>query len=53
MIGKDRLLETLHNVIASSPADHTEAVFVGMASGLTRFANNYIHQNVAEANGRA
>jgi predicted Zn-dependent protease len=52
MIGKERLLETLGKVVEESPADHTEAVFVGGESGLTRFANNYIHQNVAETDSK-
>ncbi len=52
MIGKERLLETLGKVVKTAKADHTEAVFVGAESGLTRFANNYIHQNVAETNSK-
>jgi len=52
MIGRERLLETLGKVVESSPADHTEAVFVGGESNLTRFANNYIHQNVAETDSK-
>jgi len=52
MIGRERLLETLGKVVQTSPADHTEAVFIGTESGLTRFANNYIHQNVAETNSK-
>jgi predicted Zn-dependent protease len=52
MIGKDRILDTLGKAVQSSAADHTEAVFIGGESGLTRFANNYIHQNVAETNSK-
>ncbi len=52
MIGKEKLLESLHTVISESKADHTEAVFVGTDSSLTRFANNYIHQNVAESDNK-
>jgi PmbA protein len=52
MIGRERLIETLNKAVSASTADHTEAVFVGIESGLTRFANNYIHQNVAETNSR-
>jgi len=52
MIGRERLWDTLGKMVQSSPADHTEAVFVGVESGLTRFANNYIHQNVAETNSK-
>jgi len=52
MIGKERLLESLGKAVQASAADHTEAVFIGAESGLTRFANNYIHQNVAETNSK-
>jgi PmbA protein len=48
MIGKDKLFTTLEKVIAQSKADQTEVVFLGSSVGLTRFANSYIHQNVAE-----
>jgi len=33
-----------------SQADQTEVLLLGEDSGLTRFANSYIHQNVAESN---
>lgn len=33
-----------------SKADQTEVIFQGTDSALTRFANSYIHQNVAESN---
>jgi len=48
MIGKERILEILQGVLASSEADQTEAVFIGSQRSLTRFANNSVHQNVAE-----
>jgi len=38
--------------MAHSTADETEVVFVGNDSGLTRYANSYIHQNVYESNNR-
>lgn len=38
----------LQKVLHYSQADQTEVVFLGTESALTRFANNYIHQNVAE-----
>lgn len=38
--------------MAISTADETEVVFVGNESGLTRYANSYIHQNVYESNNR-
>lgn len=48
MIGESRILTTLRAIIQKSPAEQTEAVFMGNISGLTRYANSYIHQNVAE-----
>lgn len=50
MIGESRILTTLRAIIQKSPAEQTEAVFIGDTSGLTRYANSYIHQNVAENN---
>lgn len=50
MIGKDRLLSTLQKVLKKAGADQAEAVFLGGESGLTRYANSTIHQNVTERN---
>jgi PmbA protein len=36
--------------LGASKADQTEVIVVSTDSQLTRFANNYIHQNVAESN---
>jgi PmbA protein len=52
MIGKEKLLKKLVAVLAKSQADETEIVFVGEETGLTRYANSYIHQNVYENNCR-
>ncbi len=52
MIGKDKILNLLSSVISKSKADLTEAVYIGGESGLTRFANSTIHQNVSERNSR-
>ena len=52
MIGQKKLTERLERVLAQSKADQTEIVFVGNESGLTRYANSYIHQNVFESNNR-
>lgn len=41
-------LDVVDQVLALSPADETEAVVLSRASGLTRFANSIIHQNVSE-----
>ncbi len=48
MIGKERIFETLQEILASAQADQTEAIFIGSQRGLTRFTNNSVHQNVAE-----
>jgi len=47
MIGKEKILKLLKEIISESHAKSTEAVFTGTDYGLTRFANSYIHQNVA------
>jgi len=52
MIGKDRIHTTLSSILKGSGADQTEAVFIGSESGLTRFANSFIHQNVSETNSK-
>ena len=50
MIGENQILTTLRIVLGKSEAEQTEAVFLGGKSGLTRYANSYIHQNVAQSN---
>jgi PmbA protein len=50
MLGEQRIKQVTDKVLAMSQADQTEVVFFGDTSALTRFANNYIHQNVAEVN---
>ncbi len=40
----------LQQVLSYSRAEQTEVVYLGTESALTRFANNFIHQNVAERN---
>ena len=40
----------LQKVLGYSQAEQTEVVYLGTDSALTRFANNAIHQNVAESN---
>jgi PmbA protein len=52
MIGKEKLFTLLNSVLKKSEADQTEAIFIGSESGLTRFANSSIHQNVFERNSR-
>lgn len=50
MIGKEKLLTRLEEVLSRSRADETEIIFVSDAKGLTRYANSAIHQNVYENN---
>ncbi len=50
MLGQDTLRELMNQVLAFSKTDQTEVLFQGTDSALTRFANSYIHQNVAESN---
>ncbi|UCD16940.1 MAG: TldD/PmbA family protein [Candidatus Zixiibacteriota bacterium] len=52
MIGKDTLFTTFEKVARSSRADETEIVFVGNSTGLTRYANSTIHQNVHESDAK-
>lgn len=50
MIGESQILTTLRMILGKSDAEQTEAVFIAKRSGLTRYANSFIHQNVAESN---
>lgn len=50
MIGEDGIRRIAQRVFSASDADETEVVFMGLGEQLTRFANNIIHQNVAETN---
>ncbi len=50
MIGKEKLLNRLDKVLAKSPASETEILYIGNKTGLTRYANSIIHQNVYESN---
>lgn len=52
MQGMEALREVAERVLSLSPADETEVVYMGNDTSLTRFANNEIHQNVAETNLR-
>jgi predicted Zn-dependent protease len=48
--GKDKIIKLLQDTLAFASADQTEISFNGGITSLTRFANNYIHQNVEEYN---
>jgi len=50
MIGSEKINHILKQVLKVSSADQTEAMLIAHNTQLTRFANNYIHQNVAEIN---
>ncbi len=52
MIGKDKIIRLLNDSISHSKADHTQALYIGTDNGLTRYANSFIHQNVAEIDSR-
>ncbi|MPZ50061.1 MAG: hypothetical protein GEU75_12325 [Dehalococcoidia bacterium] len=46
--GEHELQRLARTVLAASEADQTEVLAASGTSALTRFANNYIHQNVQE-----
>jgi predicted Zn-dependent protease len=50
MLEKHHASEIFARIQKFSTADEVEALFYGGQSALTRFANNVIHQNVAEEN---
>jgi PmbA protein len=48
MIGKEKIVRLLKEVLAESKLTQAEAVFIGAEYGLTRYANSAIHQNMAD-----
>src|SRR6266404_5846272 len=50
MLTKDQASDIFSRLKKLSTADELECLFYGGHSALTRFANNTIHQNVAEEN---
>src|SRR3954447_24862596 len=50
MLNHDQAADIFSRIKKHSTADEVEALFYGGRSALTRFANNTIHQNVAEEN---
>jgi predicted Zn-dependent protease len=50
MLTRDQAAEIFARIRKYSSADEVECLFYGGYSALTRFANNTIHQNVAEEN---
>jgi predicted Zn-dependent protease len=52
MIGKEKLFSDFEKVVKGCRADDVEIAFIRTSSGLTRYANSYIHQNVNEDNAQ-
>jgi predicted Zn-dependent protease len=50
MLDRTEIREVIHRALTGTEADELEVLFFGLDEALTRFANNEIHQNVAEAN---
>jgi len=50
MLNHDKAADIFERIKKHSTADEVEVLFSGGKSALTRFANNTIHQNVAEEN---
>ena len=50
MMGRTQTEKLLKRVLSLSAAGETEVVLIGLDEQLTRFANNAIHQHVAETN---
>jgi predicted Zn-dependent protease len=50
MLTKDKVQDTFDRIKKYATADEVELLVAGGKSALTRFANNTIHQNVAEEN---
>ena len=50
MLNQDKAADIFDRIKKYSTADEVEVLFSGGTSALTRFANNIIHQNVAEEN---
>src|SRR5271167_1732366 len=50
MLNRERAADIFDRIKKFSTADEVEVLFSGGSFALTRFANNIIHQNVAEEN---
>src|ERR1700690_4117163 len=50
MLTREKASDIFDRIKKHSTADEVEVLFYGGKSALTRFANNTIHQNVAEEN---
>ncbi len=49
VLGPTRIRHILHRALAASTADETEVTLTATEAALTRFADNAVHQNVAES----
>lgn len=49
MLGRKPMLDALGSALTESPSGQTEVRIVGQSSYLTRYSDNYIHQNVGES----
>lgn len=52
LLDREDLLDVLEYALSCSEADQTEVLVLAQDSALTRYANNVIHQNVAESNAQ-
>ncbi len=52
MLGAERFKEITEIVLQRCQAEQTEVVYVAGEEALTRFANSYVHQNVARNNAQ-
>ena len=52
MFGPERFQQIAETVLRHSGADQTEVLFMAGEEALTRFANSYIHQNIARGNAQ-
>lgn len=52
MRGREEVMHILERALRGSSADQTEVLYLGADTHLTRFANNYVHQNVSETNAQ-
>ncbi len=50
MLGQNRIKKIVDQIFNFSSADQTEVVVIAYSSGLTRFAENRIHQNLTQEN---
>jgi PmbA protein len=48
VIGKDKFLWVVETCLEASPSQEVEVTIMGQDQSLTRFTQNYVHQNVAQ-----